>query len=139
MTAVFVDAAYWIAVFRDDDQWNPAARHAMDRLGETKLVTTEEVLTEFLTALSRYGPRLRDLAAKAVRMIQSDAKIQVLGQSHQSFADGLARYESRLDKSYSLQDCISMNVMEAEGIAEILTSDHHFEQEGFTILMRSSP
>ena len=29
-----------------------------------------------------------------------------------------------------------MNVMEAEGITEILTSDHNFEQEGFTVLMR---
>ena len=28
-----------------------------------------------------------------------------------------------------------MNVMEAESIAEILTNDHNFEQEGFTILM----
>ena len=49
---------------------------------------------------------------------------------------GLARYERRLDKGYSLQDCVSMNVMEAEGITGVLTSDHHFEQEGFTILMR---
>ena len=29
-----------------------------------------------------------------------------------------------------------MNVMEAEGITEILTTDHNFEQEGFTILMK---
>ena len=29
-----------------------------------------------------------------------------------------------------------MNVMEAEGIMEVLTTDHNFEQEGFTILMK---
>ena len=29
-----------------------------------------------------------------------------------------------------------MNVMEAESITEILTNDHHFEQEGFVVLMR---
>jgi predicted nucleic acid-binding protein len=40
-----------------------------------------------------------------------------------------------LDKGYSLQDCIAMNVMKAEGITQVLTSDHNFEQEGFTILM----
>ena len=97
MTSVFVDAAYWIAVFRDDDQWNPVARQAMERLGDIRLVTTEEVLTEFLTALSRYGARLRDQAVQAVRMIQSDADIKVLTQSHESFVDGLARYERRLD------------------------------------------
>ena len=48
----------------------------------------------------------------------------------------MARYEQRPDKNYSLPDCIAMNVMEKEGIAEVLTSDHNFEQEGFTILMR---
>lgn len=31
-----------------------------------------------------------------------------------------------------------MQVMESEGISEVLTSDHHFEQEGFIILMGSS-
>ena len=57
-------------------------------------------------------------------------------QSRDTFLAGLARYERRLDKGYSLQDCVSMNVMEAEGITGVLISDHHFEQEGFTILTR---
>lgn len=29
-----------------------------------------------------------------------------------------------------------MNVMESEGVTDVLTNDRHFEQEGFTILMR---
>ena len=69
-------------------------------------------------------------------MIQTDADTRVIHQSHESFQRGLDRYANRSDKGYSLQDCVSMNVMEAEGIAEILTGDHHFEQEGFTVLMR---
>ena len=32
-----------------------------------------------------------------------------------------------------------MNVMDAEGITQVLTSDHNFEQEGFTILMKAAP
>jgi predicted nucleic acid-binding protein len=48
----------------------------------------------------------------------------------------LDRYERRPDKSYSLTDCISMVVMEEEGINEVLSNDHHFEQEGFTILFK---
>lgn len=39
-----------------------------------------------------------------------------------------------VDASY----CIATNVMEAEGITDVLTSDHHFKQEGFTILMDST-
>ena len=42
-----------------------------------------------------------------------------------------------MDKGYSLVDCISMNTMDAYGITQILTSDHHFNQEGqYTALMR---
>jgi len=29
-----------------------------------------------------------------------------------------------------------MNVMKAESLVEVLTKDHHFEQEGFTVLIK---
>ena len=51
------------------------------------------------------------------------------------FKGGLALYERRPDKKYSLTDCITMNVMKREGIKEILTNDHHFAQEGFVRLL----
>ena len=59
----------------------------------------------------------------------------MLPQSHASFQVGLALYERRPDKKYSLADCITMNVMKREGIKEILTNDHHFVQEGFVRLL----
>ena len=100
------------------------------------LVTTDEDLTEFLTALSRGGRTLRTRGANAVRTMLEDPAVMIVPQSRQSFLNGVSRYEQRLDKGYSLQDCVSMNVMEAEGITDILTSDRHFEQEGFNILMK---
>ncbi len=136
MTEIFVDTAYLIALARRHDQWHDTALAARNRLGEVPLVTTDEVLTEFLTAMSNAGPGLRGDAAGTVREILEAGAIRIVAQTRQSFLEGLDRYEKRLDKDYSLQDCISMNVMEAEGITEILTSDHNFEQEGFTILMK---
>ncbi len=136
MNSVFVDTAYWIALTRMNDQWNKIAIEAKENLGDVRLVTTEEILTEFLTGLSNGGSDLRAQAVKAVRDILSDPNVRVIAQSRRSFREGLNRYEKRGDKAYSLQDCISMNVMEAEGIAKILTSDHNFEQEGFTVLMK---
>ena len=41
----------------------------------------------------------------------------------------------RPDKGYSLVDCISMGTMKKLGIRQVLTNDHHFEQEGFAILI----
>ena len=137
MADVFVDAVYLIALARPNDQWRQAAVVARERLGESSLVTTDEVLMEFLAALAGGGPHLRGRAAKTVRSLLDSPNMRVIPQSRESFEMGLQRYEGRLDKGYSVQDCVSMNVMESEGITQILTSDHHFEQEGFTILMTS--
>ena len=136
MTPVFADTVYWIATALPNDQWRAAAREARRRLGPVALVTTDEVLAEFLAALSRGGPRVRSAAARTVRAILSGSTVRVIPQSRSSFTRALDRYEARGDKEYSLQDCASMNVMEAESITQILTKDHHFEQEGFTVLMK---
>ena len=139
MTSVFADASYWIALLRGDDQWHEAALLAQERLGEARIVTTDEVLTEVLTGLSRHGWEWRTRAVGVVRDILAHPGVRVIPQTHETFLEGVSRYDRRPDKGYSLQDCISMNVMEAEGITKILTSDRHFEQEGFTILMKASP
>ena len=136
MTPVFADTVYWIATALPNNQWRAAAREARRRLGPVALVTTDEVLAEFLAALSRGGPRVRSAAARTVRAILSGSTVRVIPQSRSSFTRALDRYEARSDKEYSLQDCASMNVMEAESITQILTNDHHFEQEGFTVLMK---
>ena len=136
MKIVFADTAYWIAMARPRDQWRSAARNALRQLGQIRIVTTDEVLTEFLTSLSQGGPRVRLAAARRVRALQSDSSVRIMPQSRASFSKALDRYEARGDKGYSLQDCVSMNVMEAQSITGILTNDHHFEQEGFTVLMK---
>ncbi len=64
-----------------------------------------------------------------------DADFEVVSYTETTLLEGLELYESRLDKGYSLTDCISMNVCRELGITEILTHDHHFEQEGFTVLL----
>ncbi|MYB21685.1 MAG: PIN domain-containing protein [Chloroflexi bacterium] len=138
MTAVFVDTAYFIARTRQNDQWRQAAETARAQLGNVSMVTTDEVLAEFLTALSKSGEAVRRRAALTVREALTSGAITVVPQSRQSLLDGLDLYERRLDKGYSLQDCVSMRVMEEEGITDVLTSDHNFEQEGFTVLMKRS-
>ena len=136
MNEVFADAAYWIALLREEDQWHRLALEARERLGNVTLVTTEEILVEALTGLSRYGGRLRAEAVGMVRDISESSEVRVIQQTHDTFLNGLSRYEQRSDKTYSMQDCIAMNVMDAEGITQVLTSDHNFEQEGFIILMK---
>ncbi len=133
---VFADTLYWIAITNPRDPWHQEAKRARALTADPQLVTTEEVLSEFLTGLSAGGPFLRTKAALTVRSILSNPAVTVMAQSHESFLEGLDLYERRRDKEYSLTDCISMSVMRSQGIEEALTHDHHFAQEGFTALIR---
>ena len=65
----------------------------------------------------------------------ADENFEVIEQTRDVFLKGLELYSSRLDKGYSLTDCISMNICREFEVYEILTHDHHFEQEGFQILL----
>jgi uncharacterized protein len=132
---VFADTLYWYAIANPRDQWHPVAVQARARLGALQIVTTEEVLLEFLAAMSGGGQYLRRATVALVRTIMADQSAKVLPQTHFSFLRGVELYEKRPDKAYSLVDCISMNAMRDEGITEILTNDHHFTQEGFLVLL----
>lgn len=44
----------------------------------------------------------------------------------------------RQDKTYSLCDAVSFMLMRQRGVAEALTTDRHFEQEGFVRLLKSA-
>ena len=105
---------------------------ALDLLAAGK--PPEEVLTELLTFYSEGTPHTRRQAALYARSVLANPLVVVLPQTHHSFLEGVRLYESRLDKAYSLTDCISMETMRREGLTDVLTNDHHFTQEGFHIL-----
>jgi len=137
MKTVFADTHYWLALANPRDQYHEPAKKATRDLGSALLVTTDEVLTEFLNALGERGPEFRQMAMKRVRAIIGNPNIRVVAQSRDSFLRALDRYAARGDKGYSLTDCASMNAMDAEGIHEVLTHDRHFEQEGYAILIKA--
>ena len=65
-----------------------------------------------------------------------DALLNQVANAEQ-FRAGIALYEARPDKDWSLTDCISFVMMEREKIGEALTGDHHFEQAGFIAPLKS--
>jgi uncharacterized protein len=135
MRSIFVDTFYWVALANAQDSWNQQAKSLYSSLLQTNLVTTDEVLVEFVNYFSTTGEYARSGVLQQARQILQTQQIEVVPQTHQSLLDGLALYEKRLDKGYSLTDCISMYTMRARGITEVLTHDHHFTQEGFVLLL----
>lgn len=78
MKHVFADTLYSIAIFLPGDPWASTAR-AVDLSGAS-LVTTEEVLSEFLTAVSAQAERTRRLACRLVHEILTDPAVEVVAE-----------------------------------------------------------
>lgn len=131
---LFADAFYWVALLNPGDAFHARVTAFSCTLGKALLVTTDEVLTEVLNWFSKGGPLWRGKAAALIHRLRSNARVDVLPQTRADFDAALALYEARPDKGYSLTDCRSMSALRALGISEVLTNDHHFTQEGFTIL-----
>jgi len=106
MRRVFADSLYWIALSHPRDQHHASALKLSRALRQVEIVTTDEVLSEFVTAL-RHTSQLRSIAALQADGVMTDPSILVLPQSRQTFLAGLALYKARSDKEYSLTDCIS--------------------------------
>src|SRR5579862_6331036 len=98
MKRVFADTAYWIALVHRKDQWHQRALEVSQQLGSTILVTTDEVLDEFLAFFSAFGNPMRVQCARIVRDLMIDPAIVVVPQSRHSFESGLALYDARPDK-----------------------------------------
>lgn len=135
MRIVFADANYWIGLFNPKDQLHDTALAASRTLMRTRLVTSEMVLVEVLNGLAEYTA-LRGQVVVAVDAIMADPNTEVVPQSALLFRDALAHFRQHQDKEWGLTDCSSFVIMRQRGLHEALTHDHHFEQAGYTALLR---
>lgn len=136
MRTVFADANYWIGLFDPKDDLHDLAVTASRGLARTRLVTSEMVLVEVLNGLGRYLA-VRKQTAAAVDAIMADPNTEVLPQSALLFRDALTLFRLHEDKEWGLTDCSSFVIMRQRGLHEALTFDHHFEQAGFSALLRA--
>jgi uncharacterized protein len=133
--AVFADTFYWVELTNPADSRYHDALALDDTLAAITIVTTDEVLGEFLTFFAG-DDWLRTRAARTVLELLKAPDVEVIPQSRESFLEGLELYRQPPDKNYSLTDCIFMQTMRRHGLTEALTNDRHFEQEGFRALFR---
>jgi predicted nucleic acid-binding protein len=133
MKLVFADSFFFFALVNSRDS---AHRRAIEflRLYQGRILTTGWVMTELGDGLSSTGNRPAFLAT--VDKLRSNSRFTVEEFSDGLYEKGIELYRNRLDKEWSLTDCISFVVMSQESISEALTGDHHFEQAGFNALLK---
>ena len=135
MNRFFIDTFYLVALLYRRDTWHDRVVAFSRSLSPTDtLLTTDAILVELLAALSTKGAHMRQEAAYTARMLMEMPNVTVIAQNRVLLLEGLDLYERRIDKEYSLTDCISMQVMRREGLTDVLSNDHHFTQEGFRVL-----
>jgi len=98
------------------------------------VVTTEYVLLEVANHLraskhrEKFGDFLHDLEA--------DPNTTIIPSDHTLWRRGVDLDLRRPDKDWSLTDYTSFLVMQERALVDALTADHHFEQAGFSVLLK---
>jgi predicted nucleic acid-binding protein len=98
-----------------------------------RLLTTRWVLMEVADGFA--SSKMRRDVRRLFAEIEGDELITIVEAVESLYRRGLALYDARPDKDWSLTDCISFVVMADEGLTEALTGDRHFEQAGFKSLL----
>ncbi len=133
MSGLFADSHFFFAVLNPNDA---AHAKATEFAGQHRgpLVTTAWVLTEVADGLAA-TPR-RQVFRRLLYDLEANKANLIVPANPETFEKGVELYDTRPDKHWSLTDCISFVVMSEEQISEALTGDRHFEQAGFTALLK---
>lgn len=119
-------------------QNEPQHQAAVQFLNSTnkKSLAHSYVLAELIAlALIRRFPRPAVLTF--VMDLLDNPDIETVWVDAQLHREAMQLLMDRQDKTYSLCDAVSFVLMRQRGITEALTTDRHFEQEGFVKLLQS--
>jgi predicted nucleic acid-binding protein len=136
MTELFADTSYWMALVNPRDKLHAKSLSVSREFASARVVTSEMILTELLNGFSDGGPWLRGGAARAVEALRGSRGVTIVPQTTEQFRNAVKQYDQFKDKSWSLTDCASFQIMREHGIWAALTHDVHFAQAGFEALLR---
>lgn len=134
---ILLDTVYIQGLLNNADQHHAAAIVALSRVEEAEEVfITDAVITEVCNAFAKLDRRA---AMRFVHGCDSNSQITIVHVDADLLARGLALYDERSDKTWSLTDCISFTVMQDRQITVAATGDHHFVQAGFVAILLETP
>ena len=133
MRRVFADSYYFFAMGNVRD---PAHARTVEfnRSFVGRLVTTGWIVVELGDGMAH--PPQRPIFLRLAEQLRTDPDVVYVPCAERLLVSGLDLFRRRTDKGWSLTDCISFVVMQEYGLTEALTGDHHFEQAGFTALLK---
>ena len=130
---MFLDTSGLFAYFSEYEQAHKEADSLI--LAAAELLTHNYVLAELVPLFqTRRVDRRKSLEFQTLLPNSKNIEIVWVDEALHKLAVNLLT--ERLDKTYSLCDAVSFVLMRTRGITEALTTDRHFEQEGFVRLLK---
>jgi predicted nucleic acid-binding protein len=129
---MLIDTSGLLCLYHRSEPFHERACAAYATAGQR--LTHDYVLAEFVAlANARRLPRTAALEF-AIDLIDNP-DIETVWVDELLHREAMSLLQARSDKSYSLADAVSFVLMRQNDLDEALTTDHHFEQEGFRRLL----
>ena len=130
---MLLDTSGLICLFDHDEPFHTLAHDYF--AASAGWLTHSYILAEFVAVAN--ARRLDRKAALAfIARVPWSAHIRTVWVEDKLHDDALRLLAARLDKSYSLCDAVSFVLMRRASLTDALTTDRHFEQEGFRRLLQ---
>jgi predicted nucleic acid-binding protein len=130
---MLLDTSGLFCLHHAEERWHEEAREVFDSAG--RKLAHSYVLAEFVALANSRGSR-RDQALAFAESLIAQPDVSVVWVDRDLHDRGMRLLLTRRDKRYSLADAVSFVLMRERGVAQALTTDHHFEQAGFVRLLR---
>jgi predicted nucleic acid-binding protein len=134
-SSVFLDTNGWLALLNASDELHARASEAWLALMEDgrPIVFTDWVIAETGNSLSR--SRTRNRFVEVVGQLSESPRAELVLMDGNLLRRALDAYAQYTDKTWSLVDCASFELMRDRNVTEAFTNDRHFEQAGFRRLL----
>jgi len=133
---LFADTGAWLAYLDQGDALHNAARSALASLQGQRVTffTSDYVVDETITAiLTRAGHRF---AVVFGNWVQSEHRVRIVKVDDDLWQAAWQLFKRHDDKAFSFTDCTSFVIMQRQGLVDVFSFDHHFEQMGFRLWPR---
>ena len=138
MNEVFADTSGWANAFVKTEPYHIKASTLVKQWQQynRRVVTTNYVLSELIPLLTVRLRVPRERGLRYIETLRSVNWIEIVHIDEELDKEAWKLLAERLDKQWSLVDAASFVVMRERGISEALTTDKHFEQDGFVRLLK---
>ena len=137
MKRIFVDTSGWANLAYTSEPYYQLATeiYVSASKSQQRLVTTNYIIAELVPLLTSVLKVSRPRIIDFINGIKSSQNVDFIHIDKVGDSKAWELLENRKDKTWSLVDSSSFVTMEALGITDALTTDHHFEQAGFVRLL----